>query len=94
MGRAHSGFYDQAYFDRWYRDPGSRMWARADVERKVRMAVAVAEYLLDRPLRSVLDVGCGEGPWQKILKRLREPYHMVGEVVPTKRGAKSRVVYR
>jgi len=63
--------YDQAYFDKWYRDPRSRMWARADVERKVRMALGVAEYLLDRPVRSVLDVGAGEGPWQRILKRLR-----------------------
>jgi len=63
--------YDRAYFDRWYRDPRSRMWARADVERKVRMAVGVAEYLLDRPIRSLLDVGCGEGTWQPILRRLR-----------------------
>lgn len=63
--------YDQAYFDRWYRDPARRMWARADVERKVRMALGVAEYLLDRPVRSVLDVGCGEGTWQPIVKRLR-----------------------
>ena len=63
--------YDKAYFDKWYRDPASRMWARADVERKVRMALAVAEYLLDRPVRSVLDIGAGEGPWQRILKRLR-----------------------
>jgi SAM-dependent methyltransferase len=63
--------YDQAYFDRWYRDPARRMWARADVERKVRMALGVAEFLLDRTVRSVLDVGCGEGSWQPILKRLR-----------------------
>jgi len=63
--------YDQAYFDKWYRDPHSRMWARADVERKVRLALGVAEFVLDRPVRSVLDVGCGEGTWQPILKRLR-----------------------
>ena len=63
--------YDQAYFDRWYRDPAHRMWARADVERKVRMVLGVAEYVLDRTVRSVLDVGCGEGSWQPILKRLR-----------------------
>jgi SAM-dependent methyltransferase len=63
--------YDQAYFDKWYRDPHSRMWARADVERKVRLALGVAEFVLDRPVRSVLDVGCGEGTWQPILGRLR-----------------------
>ena len=70
--------YDQAYFDRWYRDPRSRMWARADVERKARMAIGVAEYLLDRPLRSLLDVGCGEGAWQPILKRLRPAASYLG----------------
>ena len=33
-------------------------------------------------------------PVEKILKRLRERYFVLGEVVTTKRGAKSRVVYR
>ena len=63
--------YDQAYFDRWYRDPASRLWTEAAVERKVRMVVGIAEHLLDGPVRSVLDVGCGEGSWQRVLKRLR-----------------------
>lgn len=63
--------YDQAYFDRWYRDPARRVWGVADVERKVRMVLGIAEFLLDRRVRSVLDVGCGEGTWQPILKRLR-----------------------
>ena len=63
--------YDQAYFDRWYRDPKHRQWAEPGIARKVRMVVGVAEYLLERPIRSVLDVGCGEGSWQPILKDLR-----------------------
>lgn len=70
--------YDRAYFDRWYRDRRVRIWARAEVERKVRMVVSVAEYLLDRPVRSVLDVGCGEGSWQPILKRLRPASSYLG----------------
>ena len=71
MHKTRAKAYDKAYFDRWYRDPGSRMWTRAAVERKVRLAVGLAEYLLERPIRSVLDVGCGEGTWQPILKQLR-----------------------
>ncbi len=63
--------YDQAYFDRWYRDPKHRQWAEPAIARKVRMVVGVAEYLFERPIRSVLDVGCGEGSWQPILKELR-----------------------
>lgn len=47
------------------------MRGRADLERTVRFAVAVTEHLLGRPLRSVLDVGCGEGRWQPVLQRLR-----------------------
>lgn len=61
--------YDQNYFDRWYRN--SDIVARADVERLVALAVAVAEYHLERPVASVLDIGCGEGAWQTVLKRLR-----------------------
>src|SRR5919199_2725336 len=63
--------YDRAYFDRWYRDPRTRVHSPADVRRKVHMVVGVAEYMLGRAVRSVLDVGCGEGAWQPILKRLR-----------------------
>lgn len=61
--------YDRAYFDRWYRREG--FGSRARLERKVRYAVAAAEYLLERPVRSVLDVGCGEGAWQPVLRRVR-----------------------
>lgn len=63
--------YDRAYFDRWYRDPGYRVGMRGDLERTVHLAVAVTEYVLGRRLRSVLDVGCGEGRWQPVLQRLR-----------------------
>ena len=70
--------YDRAYFDRWYRDPARRIWAKADVERKVRMVLGIAEFLLDRRVRSVLDIGCGEGSWQPILKRLRPGVRYLG----------------
>jgi len=63
--------YDRAYFDRWYRRAQSRIWTPIEVERKVRLAVAAAELVLGRTVRSVLDVGCGEGSWQPILRRLR-----------------------
>ncbi len=70
--------YDAAYYQRWYRDPRSRVAARADRARKVRMVVGIAEHVLERPLRSVLDVGCGEGAWQPILQRLRPRIRYVG----------------
>ena len=63
--------YDRAYFDRWYRHPRWRIAHRAGLDRRVRMVVAMAEHLLERPLRSVLDIGCGEGAWQPVLRRLR-----------------------
>jgi SAM-dependent methyltransferase len=63
--------YDRAYFDRWYRHPRSRVWTGADVERKVRLAVAAAEVVLGRQVRSALDVGCGEASWQLVLRRIR-----------------------
>ena len=61
--------YDAAYFQRWYRDRG--LAGRAGLARKVAMAVATAEYYLERPIRSVLDVGCGEAPWRAELLKLR-----------------------
>jgi SAM-dependent methyltransferase len=69
--------YDQHYFDRWYRGRG-RVHAAGDVERKVALAVAAAEYFLRRKLRNVLDVGCGEGAWQPYLRALRPRVRYLG----------------
>jgi SAM-dependent methyltransferase len=68
--------YDRRYFDHWYRDEGFGDPAR--LARKVGYAVGAAEYLFEHPVRSVLDVGCGEGPWQPALKRLRPHARYVG----------------
>ena len=63
--------YDRAYFEKWYRHPRHRVGSRAELTRKVAMTVHLAEYYLARPLRNVLDVGCGEAPWRAVLRRLR-----------------------
>jgi len=68
--------YDSAYFQRWYRHRG--MDGRAALGRKVAMAVAIAEFYLERPIRSVLDVGCGEAPWRAPLLKLRPKLHYQG----------------
>src|SRR5690606_7091034 len=73
--------YDQAYFDRWYRDPSMKDTAiggGARLARKVALAVATAEYHLERPIRSVLDIGCGEGAWRAPLLKLRPKLQYLG----------------
>jgi SAM-dependent methyltransferase len=70
--------YDRAYFDRWYRDPRMRVATVAAVARKVHLVVAVAEALLQRRVRSVLDVGCGEAAWRAPFKRMRPAVRYVG----------------
>ncbi len=63
--------YDRRYFDRWYRDPARPLGAPAELRRKVALAVAQAEYYLGRPVRNVLDIGCGEAAWRAPLLALR-----------------------
>jgi SAM-dependent methyltransferase len=75
MPREH---YDAAYFEKWYRSPTHRVRTRAQVSRLVRFVVGAAEYVLDRPVRTVLDVGAGEGHWQPLLKSLRPGVRYVG----------------
>ena len=70
--------YDRAYFDRWYRDPAQAVIQRAHLARRVRLAVAAAEWVLDRPVESVLDIGCGEGSWRPALRRLRPRARYLG----------------
>lgn len=71
--------FGERYFDRWYRDPTHRIGTAADLERLVRFAVSAAEYMLARSIRSVLDVGAGEGRWAPVLRRIRPraAYHGV-----------------
>jgi SAM-dependent methyltransferase len=68
--------YDRAYFDRWYRRAG--IGSPAEVRRVATYVLATAEQLLDRPVRSVLDVGCGEAPWRAPLLEMRPRLRYVG----------------
>lgn len=70
--------YDAAYFDRWYGTPHDRAGHAARVRRKAALAVAATEQLLERPVRNVLDVGCGEAPWRAALLRLRPRLRYLG----------------
>jgi SAM-dependent methyltransferase len=69
--------YDESYFRRWYGGPGTVAPAAA-LARRARLALAAAEYVLERPVRSVLDVGCGEGRWRAALVRARPGLLYVG----------------
>ncbi|MFC5740818.1 class I SAM-dependent DNA methyltransferase [Dyella tabacisoli] len=70
--------YDRAYFDKWYRDPQHSVGSQAELKRKVAMVVAQAEYYLGRPIRNVLDIGCGEATWRAPLRALRPDIHYRG----------------
>jgi SAM-dependent methyltransferase len=63
--------YDRAYFERWYHNRRTRVHSQGEVRRKVSLAVTTAEYFLRRQLRTVLDIGCGEGAWLPHLRALR-----------------------
>ena len=70
--------YDRAYFDRWYRQRGTKVSSHAEVRRKVSLAISMTEYFIRRRVRSVLDVGCGEGAWRAHLRALRPRVHYLG----------------
>lgn len=70
--------YDREYFDKWYRDRRHAIGSRTDLEREVAFAVAAAEVVLAHRIRSVLDVGAGEGRWQPALHRLRPQARYAG----------------
>lgn len=70
--------YDREYFEQWYHDPEKRVITPAAVGRKARLVLGVAEALLDRPVRTVLDIGCGEGSWREHLRRERPGIRYAG----------------
>ncbi len=70
--------YDRQYFETWDRASGTRVITPDLTRRRVALALAAAEVVLDRPVRSVLDVGCGEGTWGVELRRLRRGVRYLG----------------
>jgi SAM-dependent methyltransferase len=70
--------YDRAYFDRYYRHRSTRVHDRGEVRRKAALAIASCEYVLRRPLRTVLDIGCGEGAWLGHLRYFRPRIQYMG----------------
>jgi SAM-dependent methyltransferase len=69
--------YDKSYFDQWYRG-ARRVNSPAEARRKIALAVAVADYFLQAPMRTVLDIGCGEGAWLPHLRALRPNVDYLG----------------
>jgi SAM-dependent methyltransferase len=88
--------YDQAYFDRWYRGR-AKIGPKEEVQRKVAMAVGVAEYVLRRQIRNAIDIGCGEAPWFAHLLEIRPKARYAGfdtsDYVIRKFGAARNVRY-
>lgn len=64
-------YYSKEYFDKWYRHPRHRVKSKLDIERQLRFIISATEYLFERPVRKVLDVGAGEGNWSLALKKIR-----------------------
>jgi SAM-dependent methyltransferase len=60
--------FDRAYYDRFYRDPDTRV---SDAQAVGKLAALVAAWTahLDLPVRTILDVGCGLGHWRAAAKR-------------------------
>lgn len=87
--------YDRSYFDKWYRNPRYRVKTSQELARQVAFVAHAAEYTLGRPLRTVLDVGCGEGNWLAPLRRLRPGVQYTGvdssEYVVRRFGARRNI---
>ncbi len=68
--------YDAAYFRHWYADPGvsDPGW----LARRAGLALALAEFVLGRRIRTALDVGAGTGRWRAALRRLRPAIRYTG----------------
>ncbi len=69
--------YDRAYFDRWYRSR-RRVITPESTRRNAALALAITEVLLERRVRTVLDIGCGEGQWRAVLRRMRPGLRWTG----------------
>lgn len=68
MAASSSELFDRAYYERFYKDPKTRVADRAQIARLSDFVCSYVSYL-DVPVRRVLDVGCGMGLWQSSIRR-------------------------
>jgi len=69
--------FDRAYYDRFYRDPRTRVYDPAEVRRLCAFVLCYLDHL-DVGVRRVLDLGCGLGYWRDALAELRPNVRYVG----------------
>jgi SAM-dependent methyltransferase len=89
--------FDRVYFDRWYRHPRRRVLDSDEIARRSALVLSIAEYVLERPARSALDVGCGEGNWRAPLLRRRPRLRYLGvdpsEYVVRRFGRRRNIIH-
>lgn len=70
--------FDRAYYDRYYRDPKTRVTDATTVGKLAALTKAWAD-CVGLEVRSILDVGCGVGHWRTAARRKwpRASYHGV-----------------
>lgn len=61
--------FDESYYRRFYGDAKTRVSDQREVDRLARFVKGYLDYL-QVPVRSVLDVGCGVGHWQRAVGAL------------------------
>lgn len=67
MSRRSSRF-DAAYYDRYYRNPKTRVETAQDRSARAAFVTAYLKHLR-QPVRRILDIGCGLGYWRSPLRR-------------------------
>lgn len=60
--------FDKAYYDRFYRNPKTRVATPADYARIGRFVCSYLKHL-QLPVRTIVDLGCGLGGWQPVIQR-------------------------
>ena len=74
---AGSTRFDEAYFDRYYGDPSTRVQGAKEVAQVARAVTSLAAFW-GLPLRSALDLGAGLGLWKRALARAAPKLHYRG----------------
>lgn len=68
----------------------------AEMLRQVLFVLRLTEFVLGRPVRSVLDIGCGEGQWKLMLEKQRPSLSYTGvdpsEYVVSRFGAQRNIL--